>query len=89
MDSVTRLEEATLAVSSPPPDTLTEGEINFGRKFEDPRIVALNRWGRGSNLKQWAKPAIVSDEPRNFAEFPAESGDERSIYKDFRRRTHA
>jgi hypothetical protein len=69
-DSVMRSERATQLVSNRPPDTPTESQV-FGPKFEDPRIVALNRWG-GSKLKQWAKPTIVSDEPRD-SESAAES----------------
>ncbi|MGZ4862850.1 MAG: hypothetical protein ACXV2E_08740 [Halobacteriota archaeon] len=37
---------------------------------DDPRIQALARWESASTKKPWSKPAILSDEPRDFAEFP-------------------
>ena len=37
---------------------------------DDPRIQALARWESASKKKRWSKPAILSDEPRDFAEFP-------------------
>ena len=37
---------------------------------DDPRIQALARWESASKKKPWSKPAILSDEPRDFAEFP-------------------
>jgi hypothetical protein len=37
---------------------------------DDPRIQALARWESASKKKLWSKPTILSDEPRDFAEFP-------------------
>jgi hypothetical protein len=38
----------------------------------DSRIVALSNWGQASRRKIWAKPTILSDEPRDLSEFPAD-----------------
>ena len=39
----------------------------------DPRIVSLANWGRASQRKIWTRPTILSDEPRDLTEFPAEA----------------
>jgi hypothetical protein len=39
----------------------------------DPRIVSLANWGRASQRKVWTKPTVLSDEPRDLTEFPAEA----------------
>jgi hypothetical protein len=45
----------------------------------DPRMAALNNWGANlknrSAQKDWSKPTILSDEPRDFIEFPLEQGE--------------
>jgi hypothetical protein len=38
---------------------------------DDPRIQALARWESVSKKSPWSKPVILSDEPRDFAEFPS------------------
>ena len=39
----------------------------------DPGIVSLANWGRASQRKVWIRPTILSDEPRDLTEFPAEA----------------
>jgi hypothetical protein len=39
----------------------------------DPRILSLANWGRASQRKVWTKPTVLSDEPRDLTEFPAEA----------------
>jgi hypothetical protein len=54
-------------VSSRPPNE-SENLI----RADDPRIVSLENWGRASQRRVWTKPTIVSDEPRDLSEFPAD-----------------
>ena len=37
---------------------------------DDPRITSLAKWGASATKKPWTKPTILSDEPRDFSEFP-------------------
>jgi hypothetical protein len=57
--------------------SLTEGDGSSSQALRtdpvplDPRMRALGRWGRLARGKQlWAKPTILSDEPRDFVAFP-------------------
>ena len=55
-----------------PSSTLkTDGRSTVG-PFADAKIAALGNWGRAAQKKPWTKPTILSDEPRDFAEFPIE-----------------
>ena len=38
----------------------------------DARMRALGNWGANAKRKHWTKPTILSDEPRDFREFPLE-----------------
>ena len=40
----------------------------------DPRLAAMANWEVAAKRKPWSKPNILSDEPRDFAEFPVEQG---------------
>jgi len=51
-------------------EPLSEGENLI--RADDPRIVSLENWGRASQRRVWTKPTIVSDEPRDLSEFPAD-----------------
>ena len=38
----------------------------------DPRIRALGNWGANAKRTHWSKPTILTDDPRDFDEFPHE-----------------
>jgi len=40
--------------------------------IDDPRVQSLARWGEAATRKAWSKPTILSDEPRDLSEFPAD-----------------
>jgi hypothetical protein len=40
--------------------------------IDDPRVQSLARWGKAATWKPWSKPTILSDEPRDLSEFPAD-----------------
>ena len=42
---------------------------------DDPRIHALGHWGGAAKRNPWTKPTILSDEPRDFSEFPLDVGE--------------
>jgi len=65
------VEVGTNASSSP--EHRTDPATDVADVQKDPRIVSLANWGRAAQRKVWTKPTILSDEPRDLTEFPAEA----------------